>query len=117
MTANTIVQKRTLGKTGIQVTPVGLGVMEFSGGGGFLGPLGPMFPVIPQEEKNAIVKAALEGGINWFDTAEMYGLGVSEQSLAAGLKAGPACPAWLGDIPVNSHRGSWISSACRRSAG
>jgi aryl-alcohol dehydrogenase-like predicted oxidoreductase len=49
-----------------------------------------MFPVIPQEEKNAIVKVALDGGINWFDTAEMYGNGVSEQSLATALKAAGA---------------------------
>jgi aryl-alcohol dehydrogenase-like predicted oxidoreductase len=76
---------RSLGKTGIQVTPIGLGVMEFSGGGS--GFMGPMFPVISQETKNAIIKAALDGGINWFDTAEMYGGGLSEQSLAAALKA------------------------------
>ncbi len=58
--------------------------MEFSGGGGLMG---FAFPVIPQEEKNAIVRAALDGGINWFDTAELYGNGVSEASLAAALKA------------------------------
>jgi aryl-alcohol dehydrogenase-like predicted oxidoreductase len=58
--------------------------MEFAGGGGLLG---RMFPVIPQEEKNAIIKAALDGGINWFDTAEMYGAGVSERSLAIALVA------------------------------
>jgi aryl-alcohol dehydrogenase-like predicted oxidoreductase len=78
------IQLRQLGKTGILVTPVGLGVMELAGGGGLIG---RMFPIIPQEEKNAIIKAALDGGINWFDTAEMYGAGVSEQSLATGLKA------------------------------
>jgi aryl-alcohol dehydrogenase-like predicted oxidoreductase len=76
-------QLRRLGKTDLLVTPIGLGVMELAGGGGLIG---RMFPVIPQEEKNAIIKAALDGGINWFDTAEMYGAGVSEQSLATGLK-------------------------------
>jgi aryl-alcohol dehydrogenase-like predicted oxidoreductase len=84
METNKKIQLRYLGKTDILVTPIGLGVMELAGGGGLIG---RMFPVIPQEEKNAIIKAALDGGINWFDTAEMYGAGVSEQSLATGLKA------------------------------
>ena len=78
------VETRTLGKTDIQVTPIGLGVMDFSGGGGLIG---RVFPVIPQVEKTAIVKAALDGGINWFDTAELYGAGVSERSLGEALKA------------------------------
>jgi aryl-alcohol dehydrogenase-like predicted oxidoreductase len=77
--------QRTLGKTGIQVTPIGLGVMEFAGGG--TGMMRSAFPIIPQEEKNAIVQAALDGGINWFDTAELYGGGMSEASLAAALSA------------------------------
>jgi aryl-alcohol dehydrogenase-like predicted oxidoreductase len=76
---------RTLGKTGIQVTPIGLGVMEFAGGG--TGIMKSAFPIIAQEDKNAIVQAALDGGINWFDTAELYGGGMSESSLAAALKA------------------------------
>ena len=84
METNKKIQLRHLGKTDILVTPIGLGVMELAGGGGLIG---RMFPVIPQEEKNAIIKAALDGGINWFDTAEMYGAGVSERSLATGLKA------------------------------
>jgi len=77
--------QRTLGKTDIQVTPIGLGVMEFAGGGSGL--MKSAFPVIAQEEKNAIIQAALNGGINWFDTAELYGGGMSESSLAAALKA------------------------------
>jgi len=85
MTTYAADQLRTLGGTGIRVTPIGLGVMELAGGG--RGLLGRAFPVLAQEEKNAIIKAALDGGINWFDTAEMYGNGMSERSLAAGLKA------------------------------
>ncbi len=77
-------QMRSLGKTGLQVSPIGLGVMEMAGGGGLAGMI---FPVMPQEDKNSIIKAALDGGINFFDTAEMYGMGVSERSLADGLKA------------------------------
>jgi aryl-alcohol dehydrogenase-like predicted oxidoreductase len=84
MNTQTSIALRTLGKTNIRVTPIGLGVMEFAGGGGLMG---FAFPVMTQEEKNAIVKAALDGGINWFDTAELYGAGVSEASLAAALKA------------------------------
>ena len=78
------VTKRILGKTDIEITPIGLGMMEFSGGGGLMG---FAFPVIDQEEKNATVKAGLEGGANWFDTAELYGSGVSEKSLSTALKA------------------------------
>ncbi|HUH99229.1 MAG TPA: aldo/keto reductase [Anaerolineales bacterium] len=78
------IPKRPLGKTGLSVTPIGLGMMEFSGGGGLIG---AAFPRISQEEKNATVQAGLDGGINWFDTAELYGGGVSEASLSRALKA------------------------------
>lgn len=77
-------EMRALGRTAVRVTPIGLGTMELSGGGGGLG---HMFPLLPLEDKNAIIRAALDGGINWFDTAEIYGSGVSEAAVAAGLKA------------------------------
>src|SRR3990172_8550827 len=75
---------RSLGRTGIQVTPIGLGVMQFSGSRlGF----GVMFDELSRRETDDIVQAALEEGINWFDTAELYGFGRSEQRLAGGLQA------------------------------
>ncbi len=74
---------RHLGQTDIKVTPIGLGVMQFSGGSGVFR---VMFDDISQDEKNRIIAAALDGGINWFDTAEMYGRGRSERSLALGLR-------------------------------
>jgi aryl-alcohol dehydrogenase-like predicted oxidoreductase len=45
------------------------------------------FPNLPEEEKIEIVNAALAGGINWFDTAELYGNGRSEEVLSSALKA------------------------------
>jgi aryl-alcohol dehydrogenase-like predicted oxidoreductase len=83
MSSNVQVLKRRLGKTNIEVTPIGLGMMEFAGGGGLMG---FAFPKIDQEVKNATVQAGLDGGVNWFDTAELYGRGVSEASLATALK-------------------------------
>jgi aryl-alcohol dehydrogenase-like predicted oxidoreductase len=77
-------QKRRLGRTDIQITPIGLGAMQFSGGKGMFR---MMMPHLSQKEANAIVKTALDGGINWFDTAEMYGRGHSEQRLANALHA------------------------------
>lgn len=76
--------KRSLGQTDIQVTPVGLGVMQFSGTTGIWRFI---FADINEQEMHAITEAALEGGINWFDTAEMYGRGRSEEGLARGLQA------------------------------
>jgi aryl-alcohol dehydrogenase-like predicted oxidoreductase len=75
---------RRLGLTEIEVTPIGLGGNKFSGGKGMTGII---YPAIPQQEVEAIVRAALEGGINWFDTAEMYGGGRSEQELSHALHA------------------------------
>jgi len=75
--------KRNLGKTGIRVSPIGLGVMQFSGGAGLYG---KAFPILSQEEKTAIVKKALDRGVNWFDTAQLYGFGRSETGLSTALK-------------------------------
>lgn len=76
--------KRCLGQTDIEITPIGLGTLQFSGGWVFFR---FMYPKLSNETMNKIVQAALDGGINWFDTAEIYGLGRSEQSLAIALKA------------------------------
>ena len=84
MTLNEPIKKRRLGQTDIEITPIGLGVMQFAGGAGIFG---MMFPEISQEKMNGIIKTALDGGINWFDTAEIYGRGRSERGLANALRA------------------------------
>jgi aryl-alcohol dehydrogenase-like predicted oxidoreductase len=77
-------EKRKLGRTGIEITPIGLGVWQFSEGrGGATG----TWSTLTTETHNDIVKRALDEGINWFDTAEMYGFGRSERNLSRGLQA------------------------------
>jgi aryl-alcohol dehydrogenase-like predicted oxidoreductase len=71
-----------LGKTDIEVTPVGLGCWQFSAGQGLAG---KFWGTIPQSVVDQVVAASLAGGINWFDTAEMYGNGASERAVAAAL--------------------------------
>lgn len=75
---------RSLGQTEIKITPIGLGTWQFSEGQTIHG---LMWTKIDQDETSEIVKAALDGGINWFDTAEAYGGGRSERGLASALGA------------------------------
>jgi len=77
-----MIQLRKLGHSDLKVSPVGLGVIQFAGGSGALQNL---IPAIPEEDRIDILKTALEGGINWFDTAELYGAGRSERYLAEAL--------------------------------
>jgi aryl-alcohol dehydrogenase-like predicted oxidoreductase len=80
-----ITPKRRLGGSNIEVSPIGLGVMQFSGTQGIFRFL---YKDLPQDQMNAIVQEAIKGGINWFDTAEMYGWGRSERALAQALRSG-----------------------------
>jgi aryl-alcohol dehydrogenase-like predicted oxidoreductase len=76
------IENRQLGKTGIEISPIGLGCWQFHGGKGMSANI---WKVLTQDEVNQIVKTALEGGINWFDTAEAYGNGGSEKALSTAL--------------------------------
>jgi aryl-alcohol dehydrogenase-like predicted oxidoreductase len=80
----TSIALRTLGASDLKVSPIGLGVMQFSGANGAFR---YMFNDLAQGQMNSIVQAALDGGVNWFDTAEMYGRGHSEHALSQALKA------------------------------
>ena len=88
--------KRPLGKTDIAVTPIGLGAMEFAGGRGFFRLM--LSPVAP-ETQDAVVKVALDGGMNLIDTAEIYGSGYSERAVARGLQAAGTTP---GDVIITT---------------
>ena len=74
---------RELGKSGILVSPIGLGCWQFSKQKNMAG---KFWPNLEDDVIDRVVSLSLEGGINWFDTAEMYGSGASEKALAKALQ-------------------------------
>src|SRR5690606_7911950 len=67
----------SLGSTGTRVSRICLGAMSFGSGQEWM---------ISEEDSFAIVKRALDAGINFFDTANAYSRGESEQILGRALR-------------------------------
>lgn len=76
---------RPLGSSGLQITPVGFGAWAI-GGGGWAFSWGPQ----DDNESIAAMRRALDLGINWIDTAAVYGLGHSEEVVGKLLSDLPA---------------------------
>jgi aryl-alcohol dehydrogenase-like predicted oxidoreductase len=74
-------ETRQLGNSDLHISVLGIGAWAI-GGGGWMGSMGP------QNESDSVpaIHAALDHGINWIDTAALYGLGHSEEVVAAALK-------------------------------
>jgi D-threo-aldose 1-dehydrogenase len=68
---------RPLGRTGLNLTPLG-----FGGTG-----LGNIYRPVAEAEAGATVATAFAGGIRYFDTAPLYGHGLSEHRLGGALRA------------------------------
>ncbi|WP_114783199.1 aldo/keto reductase [Botryobacter ruber] len=72
-----------LGDTGVLVSELCFGAMTFGGGGGGIWEkIGRQ----QQEEVNELLKTAVDAGINFLDTANVYSYGQSEELLGQGLK-------------------------------
>jgi aryl-alcohol dehydrogenase-like predicted oxidoreductase len=69
-------QKRTLGKSGLEVSALGLGCMGLSFGYG---------PATEKEQAIKLIRAAYDGGVTFFDTAEAYGPFLNEELLGEAL--------------------------------
>lgn len=69
-------QKRPLGKSGLEVSAIGLGCMGMSYGYG---------PAADKKEMIALIHAAVERGVTFFDTAEVYGPYVNEELVGEAL--------------------------------
>ena len=74
-------QTKRLGSSDIEITPIGVGAWAMGGGGW-------MFSWGPQDDAQSVaaIHRALERGINWIDTAAIYGLGHSEEVVARALE-------------------------------
>jgi len=70
-------QKRTLGKSGLEVFALGLGCMGLSFGYG---------PATERQQAVALIRAAYERGVTFFDTAEAYGPFLNEDLLGEALE-------------------------------
>ena len=69
-------QKRTLGKSGLQVSALGFGCMGLSYGYG---------PATDKEQAIKVIRAAYDGGVTFFDTAEAYGPYKNEELVGEAL--------------------------------
>src|SRR5579859_2123777 len=74
-------QLRQLGNSDMKLTPIGFGAWAI-GGGGWEAAWGPQ----DDNESVAAINRALDLGINWIDTAAVYGLGHSEEVVGRALK-------------------------------
>lgn len=70
-------QKRTLGKGGLEVSALGFGCMGLSYGYG---------PAVNRQDGIAVIRAAFDGGVTFFDTAEVYGPYANEDLVGEALE-------------------------------
>ena len=72
-----MIQKKVLGKTGVEVTEIGFGCA----------PIGDLFTAVSAEKVNKTLETAWSTGIRYFDTAPYYGHGKSEHRLGEFLRS------------------------------
>lgn len=80
-------ETRRLGNSDMKITPIGVGAWAMGGGGWEFG-------WGPQNDKDSLaaIHEALDRGINWIDTAAVYGLGRSEKVVGLALKGRTKLP-------------------------
>jgi aryl-alcohol dehydrogenase-like predicted oxidoreductase len=86
-------RKRQLGKSGLEVSAIGLGCMGMSHGYG---------PAADKKEMIGLIRTAVERGVTFFDTAEVYGPYVNEELV------GEALAPFKGDVVIATKFGIFI---------
>jgi aryl-alcohol dehydrogenase-like predicted oxidoreductase len=97
-----IMQKRKLGKSNLEVSALGLGCMGLSFGLG---------PPVDKQEGISLIRAAVERGVTFFDTAEVYGPYTNEQLV------GEALAPFLGKVAIATKFGFKLDPTTGKQAG
>src|SRR5919199_3431045 len=95
-------QKRKLGNGNLEVSAIGLGCMGMSFGYG---------PPMDKQEAISLMRAAVERGVTFFDTAEVYGAYTNEELV------GEALEPFRGQVVIATKFGWKIDSSSRKSVG
>jgi aryl-alcohol dehydrogenase-like predicted oxidoreductase len=95
-------QKRKLGKSNLEVSAIGLGCMGMSFGYG---------PPMDKQEGIALIRAAVERGVTFFDTAEVYGAFTNEELV------GEALQPFHGQVVIATKFGWKIDPSSRKAVG
>ena len=95
-------QKRKLGKSGLEVSSIGLGCMGMSFGYG---------PAKDKQEMIPVIRAAVERGVTFFDTAEVYGPFLNEELV------GEALAPFRGQVVIATKFGFKLDPATGKQAG
>jgi aryl-alcohol dehydrogenase-like predicted oxidoreductase len=95
-------QKRKLGKSNLEVSAIGLGCMGMSFGYG---------PPMEKQAGIALIRAAVERGVTFFDTAEVYGAFTNEELV------GEALQPFRGQVVIATKFGWKIDPSSRKSVG
>jgi aryl-alcohol dehydrogenase-like predicted oxidoreductase len=90
-------QKRKLGKSNLEVSAIGLGCMGLSFAYG---------PAVDKQQGIALIRAAVEHGVTFFDTAEIYGPFTNEELV------GEALAPFRKDVASTSALASCLPLAC-----
>jgi len=95
-------KKRKLGKSNLEVSALGVGCMGLSDSYG---------PAVDKKEGISLIRAAVEGGVTFFDTAEVYGPFTSEELV------GEALVPYRKQVAIATKFGFRIDSKTRKKAG
>src|SRR5205085_12216106 len=95
-------QKRKLGKSNLEVSALGLGCMGLSFG---------LVPAVDKQQGISLIRAAVEQGITFFDTAEVYGPFTNEELV------GEALAPFRGQVKIATKFGFKIDPSTGKQAG